>query len=112
MRHPWLGLGSAILAFAMVQGPLHGQTDLRREILQSQRRLEEIRAERARLETEMGGVQTRVRDAAEELANVERRLSASRSVLAEIQFQSDGTTQQIQETTLDLVRSREHLAEG
>ena len=43
---------------------------------------------------------------------MERRLSASRSVLAEIQFQSDGTTQQIQETTLDLVRSREHLAEG
>ena len=91
---------------------LEAQTDIRQEILASQRRLEQIRAERARLEQEVTGVRTRVQDAATELANVERRLSASRSVLAEIQFQSDATTGQIQETTRELVQSRERLAEN
>lgn len=92
--------------------PVQGQTDLRREILESQRRLEEIRAERARLQRGMEDVRVRVRDVSSELANVERRLSATRSVLAEIQFQADATAQQIQETTRDLVRTRERLAEG
>ncbi len=90
-----------------------GQVEaLRREILESQRRLEEVRAERARLAREMGDVRNRVRDTAAELANVERRLSASRSVLAEVQFQSDATAEQIRETQRDLVRSQDRLAES
>jgi len=93
-------------------GALAGQTDLRREILESQRRLEQIRAERARFEGEIGDVRNRVRDTSEDLANVERRLSASRSVVAEIQFQSDAVTQSIQETTRELVQARERLAES
>jgi septal ring factor EnvC (AmiA/AmiB activator) len=88
------------------------QNDLRREILESQRRLEQIRAERARLQEEMAGVQIRVRDASSELANVERRLSASRSVLAEIQFQADATAEQIAETTRDLLQTRERMSES
>jgi len=93
-------------------GTLAAQTDLRREILESQRRLEQIRSERARLESEIGDVRNRVRNVSEELANVERRLSASRSVVAEIQFQSDAATQSIQETTRELVQAREQLAES
>jgi septal ring factor EnvC (AmiA/AmiB activator) len=93
-------------------GAVAGQTNLRREILESQRRLEQIRAERNRLESEMGDVRNRVRNASEDLANVERRLSASRSVVAEIQFQSDAVTQSIQETTRELVQARERLAEN
>ncbi len=89
-----------------------GQTDVRREILESQRRLEEIRAERARLEQEMEGVRIRVRDLASELANVERRLSASRSVLAEVEFQTEATSEQTLETTRELVRTREQVAES
>ena len=88
------------------------QTDLRREILESQRRLEQIRAERARLQEEMAGVQIRVRDVSAELANVERRLSASRSVLAEIQFQVDATAEQIAETTTKLLQTRERASES
>ena len=88
------------------------QTDLRREILESQRRLEQIRAERARLQQEMAGVQIRVRDVSSELANVERRLSASRSVLAEVQFQADATADQIAETTRDLLQTRERTSES
>ena len=102
----------AVSALACMAGALAGQTDLRREILESQRRLEQIRAEQSRLEGEIGDVRKRVRDASEDLANVERRLSASRSVLAEIQFQSDAVTQSIQETTRELVQAREKLAEN
>lgn len=86
------------------------QRDLRREILESQRRLEQIRAERERLEKEMEGVQVRVKDASADLANVERRLSASRSVLAEIELQTDATAEEITNTTRDLLRAREQLA--
>ncbi len=102
----------AVSALACMAGALAGQTDLRREILESQRRLEQIRAERSRLEGEIGDVRNRVRDVSEDLANVERRLSASRSVVAEIQFQSDAVTQSIQETTRELVQAREKLAEN
>ncbi len=102
----------AVSALACMAGALAGQTDLRREILESQRRLEQIRAEQSRLEGEIGDVRNRARDASEDLANVERRLSASRSVVAEIQFQSDAVTQSIQETTRELVQAREKLAEN
>ena len=103
-----------LLAFALVApAALVGQTpELDREIRQSQRRLEQIREERARLEREIGDVRNRVRDAAQELANVERRLSASRSVLAEVEFQSETTAEQIRITTRDLLVSRENLAAG
>ena len=107
-----LGGFLAVGALTFMAGGLAGQTDLRREILESQRRLEQIRAERARLEGEIGDMRNRVRDASEDLANVERRLSASRSVVAEIQFQSDAATQSIQETTRELVQARERLAES
>ena len=108
---------AGILATALVLGaarrPLAAQqADLRREILESQRRLEQIRAERARLQGEMQGVQVHVRDASADLANVERRLSASRSVLAEIQLQSDATAEEIGSTSRDLIQARENLAAG
>ncbi|MDA1104691.1 MAG: peptidoglycan DD-metalloendopeptidase family protein [Gemmatimonadetes bacterium] len=86
--------------------------DLTREILQSQRRLEQIREERARLLREVGDVRNRVQDVAAELANVERRLSASRSVLAEVEFQSDATAEQIQGTTRNLINSQDRLSES
>ncbi|MEX0837215.1 MAG: peptidoglycan DD-metalloendopeptidase family protein [Gemmatimonadota bacterium] len=85
---------------------------LRQEIAESQRRLEQIRAERERLEREMGDVRNRVRDVSTELSNVERRLSATRSVLAEVEFQSDATASQIEETTRNLLQARERMAES
>ncbi len=106
-----LACALALLA-TLAAGAAAQQTDLRREILESQRRLEQIRAERARLEQEMQGVQVRVRDASADLANVERRISASRSVLAEIQLQADATSEEITATTRDLLQARDRLAEG
>jgi septal ring factor EnvC (AmiA/AmiB activator) len=88
------------------------QGDLRAEILESQRRLEQIRAERELLEREIGDVRNRVQDAAQELANVERRLSASMAVLAEVEFQSEATAAEVQATTRDLIYSQDRLAES
>lgn len=102
----------ATLALTTPSHAVAQQPNLRQEILDSQRRLEEIRAERARLEAEIGDVRNRVRDAATELANVERRLSASTAVLAEVEFQSEATAQEIESTTRDLIYSQDRLAES
>lgn len=99
----WLGAPAPVAA----QDP-----DIAREIRESQRRLEQIRAERERLEREAGDARNRIRDASAELANVERRLSASRSVLAEVEFQSEATAEQIQETTRDLITTQDRMAES
>jgi septal ring factor EnvC (AmiA/AmiB activator) len=102
-----------VLWASLVPGASAAQDpDLSRKIQQSQRRLEQIREERARLQREVGDVRNRVRDAASELANVERRLSASRSVLAEVEFQSDATSTQVRETTRTLVQSQDRLSES
>jgi septal ring factor EnvC (AmiA/AmiB activator) len=84
--------------------------DLRREIQESEQRLEQIRAERERLEREMLDARNRIQDVSSELANVERRLSASRSVLTEVQFQSDATAEEIRRTQSELLQSQDRLA--
>jgi len=107
-------LPALLLACSLLMaGGASGQDpDIAREIQQSQRRLEQIREERAQLQREVGDVRNRVRNEAEELANVERRLSASRSVLAEVEFQSEATSGQVRETSVLLIQSRESLAES
>jgi septal ring factor EnvC (AmiA/AmiB activator) len=84
-------------------------SSLRRDIRESQDRLEEIRAERARLQREMESLRSRVRNVSSELRNIERQLSASRTVLAEIDFQLVGTSARVQQTTEDLIQNREEL---
>ena len=102
---------ASLAALGPAPTPLAAQEpDLAQEIRESQRRLEQIRAERERLQREVGDVRNRVRDVAAELANVERRLSASRSVLAEVEFQSEATAEQIRETTRELLLSQDRLA--
>ncbi|HSR40665.1 MAG TPA: hypothetical protein VLL48_00800, partial [Longimicrobiales bacterium] len=86
--------------------------DLRRQILESQRRLEEIRAERDRLQREMESVRSRARDVSQELQNIERQLSASRSALAEIDFQVEALTTEVENTNVELVTTRDRLREG
>jgi septal ring factor EnvC (AmiA/AmiB activator) len=114
MRFPVVVLAGWVAGFGFAT-PLTAQQpqgDLRAEILESQRRLERIRAERELLEQEIGDVRNRVRDAAQELANVERRLSASTAVLAEVEFQSNATAAEVQSTTRDLIYSQDRLAES
>ncbi|MFW6199343.1 MAG: hypothetical protein ACOC8K_02120, partial [Gemmatimonadota bacterium] len=86
--------------------------DLQQEIQQSQVRLEEIREERARLQREMESLGSRARDVTGELRNIERQISASRSVLAEIELQHELTAERVQSSTAELFRTRERLRES
>jgi septal ring factor EnvC (AmiA/AmiB activator) len=107
-------LGTTLLGAVFV-GPsdLSGQAeDIRREILASQRRLEEVRAERALLRGEMNNLEGRVRDVSGELANIERQISASRSALGEVDFQVDAVANEIESSSRDLVVTRERLRNG
>jgi septal ring factor EnvC (AmiA/AmiB activator) len=109
---PWVPVLVLSAGFGLAAAPaVRGQesNDIRREILESQRRLEEIRSERARLQVEMEALRSQVEDVSAQLRNVERQLSASRSVLSELDFQVEGTTTRIQETSRDLLRTREEL---
>ncbi len=108
----WLPPGVLGLALLVMAGPGAAQDpDLQRQIQESQRRLEAIREERTRLQAEMGQIQGRVRDASAELRNIEQQLSASRSVLAEVDFQAEVSSTQVRETTAELLRTREELKE-
>jgi len=86
------------------------QADLQREIRESQQRLEEIQNERRTLQEQLAGIRTQVRDAASELQNIERQLSASRSVVAEVDFQVQAIGTQVTATTTELAQTRERLS--
>lgn len=119
-RLPWgfpggglLPLVAGLVVGLTLPGEVRGQTaaDLRREIQESQRRLEEIRGERARLQSEMNQIRSRVRNVSSELQNIERQISASRSVVTEIDFQLEANAERIRLVTSDLVRTRERARE-
>ena len=105
-----VGLAMALTAATFASAPLAGQvSQIRREIIDSQRRLEEVREERSRLQQELTDLDGRVRNAASELANVERQVSASRSALVEVDFQVDAVGNEIEGTSRNLLRTRERL---
>ena len=78
---------------------------IRREILDSQRRLEELRQERSLLQGELTNIDGRVRNASSELSNVERQLSTSRSAVAEMDFQVEAVGSEIETTSRDIIGS-------
>jgi septal ring factor EnvC (AmiA/AmiB activator) len=109
MARPWLLLAALLLLPSAADGQVD---EVRRQIQESQRRLEEVRAERERLQDEMRALTGRVRSVSDELQNIERQLSASRSALAEVDFQVGTISSQIQSNTGDLIITRERLREG
>jgi septal ring factor EnvC (AmiA/AmiB activator) len=113
MRGATRPLGLFVVVSLLCASPLAAQDpNLAQEIQQSQRRLEQIREERARLTREVGDMRNQVRDASQELANVERRLSSTTAILAEVEFQSEATAEQIRNTTRDLLFSQDRLSES
>ena len=101
-----------MLGLALPLGARAQTADVQRQIQESQRRLEEVRAERVRLQADMGQLRTQVRDVSGELANIEQQLSASRSALSEVDLQVGTVSERIETNTSGLVRARERLREG
>jgi septal ring factor EnvC (AmiA/AmiB activator) len=88
--------------------PAHAQVaELQRQIADSRVRLDEIRTERERLQAELEGARGGVLDASRELQNIERQLSASRSVLAELNLQLEMATTETSENSKRLEVTRE-----
>ena len=105
----------ALIAVAAAAPPAAAQEPpptLAQQIRESQERLEQIRAERSRLQTEMLNTRVLVEDVSAELRNIERRLSASRGILAELDLQSEATTLRVEENSRELLVTREQLRES
>ena len=97
----------------LVPASVTGQVvEIRREILDSQRRLEQVRQERTRLQQELNNLDGRVRNAETELANVERQVSVSRSAVAEVDFQVEAVGTEIENSSRNLLLTRERLQTG
>jgi murein hydrolase activator len=81
------------------------------EIVESQRRLEQIRHEREQLQSEMSRIQSQVTDLSTEVRNLERQAGASAALLEELEFQAVQREEQIRRNTYELLMTRDRLAE-
>jgi septal ring factor EnvC (AmiA/AmiB activator) len=79
------------------------QDDIQRSIRESQERLEEIRSERTSLQGEMTDLAGQVHTISEEIDNLERRIGASASVVAELDVQIDAVRSAVGLTTQDML---------
>ena len=105
-----LGLRVVLAVLTLAPAPLAGQVvDIRREIIDSQRRLEAVREERSRLQRDLTSLEGQVRNVSTELANVERQVSASRSAVSEVDFQVDAIGTEYETTSRSLLLTRERL---
>ncbi|NIP79635.1 MAG: hypothetical protein GWM90_10635, partial [Gemmatimonadetes bacterium] len=75
----------------------------------SQERLQEIRAERERLQVEMQSLQGRARDISSELTNIEQQVDASAEALQELDFQTAALASGVERTRSELVQTRDRL---
>jgi murein hydrolase activator len=87
------------------------QDSVRRELRDSQLRLEQIRREREQLQREMERLRSQVRDATGEVRNIERQVAASAAALTELEFQATKLTESADSTTEQIARTRARQAE-
>jgi septal ring factor EnvC (AmiA/AmiB activator) len=95
----------------LVVAPAVAQENTRKELRDSQLRLEQIRQERSKLEEEMGQLKSRVRDSSRELANIEKQRIASINALREVEFQSDVLSKTVDETSSQRGQTEAKLVE-
>ncbi|HEX9938510.1 MAG TPA: peptidoglycan DD-metalloendopeptidase family protein [Longimicrobium sp.] len=81
------------------------------QISESQRRLQEIREERSELRRELTSIRSRARDVSAEIRNIQRQREVSASLLRELTFQMTETQRRIDETTEELLRTQDELAQ-
>jgi septal ring factor EnvC (AmiA/AmiB activator) len=77
----------------------------------SRRRLEEIRAERDRLEQQRRRLQGQVHDVNDELNNLERQRESTHRIVNEIERQIGGLASQLDRSSAELILAQDNLAE-
>ena len=105
---PALCLGLCALLVLTLPARVSAQ-DARRDIRESQMRLDSIRQERARLQKELESIRSRVQDASRDLVNIGRQRAASVSALQELDFQSAVLQTQVEQTQAELEAARGRL---
>ena len=103
-----LAVGLIIL---ILPRPIAAQGDINRQIRENQARLDSIRGERDRLEDQLTRLRGRIRNIASELSNIERQKSATSRIVNELDRQMADLTAQLDTITLDLLLTRDALAE-
>jgi murein hydrolase activator len=78
---------------------------------ESRRRLEEIRAERDRLEQQQRRLQGQVHDVHDELSNLERQRESTHRIVNEIERQIGGLASQLDRSSAELILAQDNLAE-
>ncbi|HYH83065.1 MAG TPA: hypothetical protein VEX86_24935, partial [Longimicrobium sp.] len=109
----WLAvaLAAALPLAAVAQQGRRAQRAPDAQISESQRRLQEIRAERSELRRELSGIRSRAHDVSSEIRNIQRQRAVSASLLRELNFQMGETERKIEETTSELLRTQDELAQ-
>ena len=96
----------ALLAF-----PIAAHAQQTPDLDESRRRLEEIRAERDRLEQQQRRLQGQVHDVNDELSNLERQRESTHRIVNEIEKQIGGLASQLDRSSAELILAQDNLAE-
>jgi septal ring factor EnvC (AmiA/AmiB activator) len=106
-RCPAAPLAFMVLLASPVSAPAQQSPDLE----ESRRRLEEIRAERDRLEEQRRRLQGQVHDVNDELINLERQRESTQRIVNEIERQIGGLASQLDRSSAELILAQDNLAE-
>ena len=96
-----------LLVLSTTSASAQGTPDLE----ESKRRLEEIRAERDRLEQQQRRLQGQVHDVNDELSNLERQRESTHRIVNEIERQIGGLASQLDRSSAELILAQDNLAE-
>lgn len=104
--------GSQMLVYiALLAAPLVARAQQTPDLDESRRRLEEIRAERDRLEQQQRRLQGQVHDVNDELSNLERQRESTHRIVNEIERQIGGLASQLDRSSAELILAQDNLAE-
>ncbi|HEU4697715.1 MAG TPA: peptidoglycan DD-metalloendopeptidase family protein [Gemmatimonadales bacterium] len=100
-----------LLLPAVLPSRLPAQSRPSADLDASRRRLEEIRAERSRLEQQQQRLRGQVHDVRDELTNLERQRESTNRIVEEIERQIGGLSSQLERSTAELILAQDNLAE-
>jgi len=100
-----------VLLGALLPPAAQGQDpdEVRRQLEESQARLEQIRVERSQLQSQLSALGGQVHDVSEEITNLEQQMSASSSAMAELDVQIGALLDQVTIMTRDVLLTRDRL---
>ncbi|MEP7226416.1 MAG: peptidoglycan DD-metalloendopeptidase family protein [Gemmatimonadales bacterium] len=96
---------------ALLSLPISAPAQQSPDLEESRRRLEEIRAERDRLEQQQRRLQGQVHDVNDELSNLERQRESTHRIVTEIERQIGGLASQLDRSSAELILAQDNLAE-